>query len=364
MFRHQSPRILKALKSANYRPLPGFDVFVRKEQIRLTHAHNNVLSKGELPLEKQQTEKRSIVKGIEPLSGQVHNFLPFFQEVDAYMAKDILEGFPNSQPSNGDVSVLSSPPVESIEAEKAFVIPTRRPIVEGLSASLMPPPLPKSLKWDEESYLQYVEILAKLTIVDKISSVGAKNWLLCKGDDNIQYHLPELSKIVKEGLAPMKENLSLMDEVERQRIKFRLQFDVSDKDYNQLQLILVLVGRICAKAGNALPLAVAWEKAKEAGISFGRDDLNTYLYVTTTYGAKPIPEDSIASIFQGTDFISSDAAAELESKASLEISVAEEIAAFYDALFESSEQSLSIRIKTLVHKGKLKEAEALLEIVS
>jgi hypothetical protein len=112
------------------------------------------------------------------------------------------------------------------------------------------------------------------------------------------------------------------------------------------------------------------EEAKEAGMLFGRDCLSNYLYVLVTYGIRPRSEGPLGSMMElfaspnkergSNPSENGTPASEDESE---DIDMVEEVAAFHDSLYGPSEQSLAIRIKAMIRRGKVEAASNLLNNV-
>ena len=106
----------------------------------------------------------------------------------------------------------------------------------------------------------------------------------------------------------------------------------------QLKLATVLLAHLadhCAKHSLPLPLHIAWEKILEAGLTPLSRTLSTYLYVLSLEGE----DDNIVG--------SRDIAAE--------------VAMFHDAVYEPTEKTITLLVKSLVGKGDAAGAEALLD---
>ena len=132
---------------------------------------------------------------------------------------------------------------------------------------------------------------------------------------------------------------------------------------------LLNMGALCVKRATSPPLEIAWQKLKEAGYPMDKKSLNNFLYVSSTFSTRPMETlfrkgGSVLDLLDGIDGKSEeikDSAEEtIPDENEKKIDLASEIAMCHDLLFEPSEQSTSIRVRTLVSQGKAKEAENVL----
>lgn len=117
--------------------------------------------------------------------------------------------------------------------------------------------------------------------------------------------------------------------MEQQRQAFMVTNNLNEAQYQYAIRILTYMGDFCAKRGLAAPLRVAWYKLREAGMIPRENCISTYMYAL--------------SLDEETEVLSG------------------EVAAFHDLLFEASENTVYLRIKSLVGKGNAVGAEVLLE---
>ena len=114
----------------------------------------------------------------------------------------------------------------------------------------------------------------------------------------------------------------------RQRQRFLNETGFSHSQYELTTRCLTYMGDRGAKTRNPQSLAIAWSKIKESGIVLRETSLSTYMYVLSLDQA--FRDDCL------------------------------EVASFHDILFEPSEKTISLRIKTLIETGDALEAESLL----
>jgi hypothetical protein len=253
-----------------------------------------------------------------------------------------------------------------------------------------------------QQYLQMMDALFEDDTKNKLTDISpiVMQWLR-QDEPLVVYHLPTLNHTVQDGKVHMgissgsdRDNLAFRDEFEQQKLtvikawreKLGDEEQFNDKkQHSRAESVLARIGRQCAKQAKALPLAIAWEKVKEAGVLFAQDSLNNYLHVSSTYGSARLrssdsmaggsggPMESILSLLQpssdaqdyqygGDDVpngIGDDNASEEEEI--VEVDVAAEVAACHDNLYPPSEQSLTVRVKAMVRMGNAKAAETLLQ---
>jgi pentatricopeptide repeat protein len=110
---------------------------------------------------------------------------------------------------------------------------------------------------------------------------------------------------------------------------------------NQRQLALralSYMGDYCAKKQTSFPLHVAWDKIKEAGLTPRNHALSSYLYILSSQ----IDDSNEVQIsYDGSQ-------------------IPGEVAMFHDFLYEPTENTVSIRIKSFVGQGNAEDAEDLL----
>ena len=147
--------------------------------------------------------------------------------------------------------------------------------------------------------------------------------------------------------SPTNEKEEFKEHVNLQREHFS---EKTEFKKNQKELILralTYIGDYCAKKGSSAPLHVAWDKMKEAGLIPRQNALGAYLYIMS----------SLPSILDSD----SDTVEEFPSMDSYNPSnIAGEVAFYHDMLYKPTENTVTIRIKSLVEQGHATEAEKLL----
>lgn len=134
-----------------------------------------------------------------------------------------------------------------------------------------------------------------------------------------------------------------LDDEEAAKIEITKQFSAVSTQF------ITFLLRHCAKRSRSDPMHVCWYKIKESGLKLPQDSIATCLYVVTTMGSSAL----------GSMFRSSTYKDEEEDNAFL---VPEEVATYHDLLCKPTENSVSLRIKTLAGKGDTETAEELLEV--
>ena len=117
----------------------------------------------------------------------------------------------------------------------------------------------------------------------------------------------------------------------------------------QHKLAAVLLAHLadhCAKNKSPEPLHVAWGKILEAGLTPLSRTLSTYLYVLSL-------EEEVDDHGSDDD--------DLSSSSKEKRDIAAEVAMFHDALYEPTEKTITLLVKSLVGRGDAEGAEALLD---
>jgi hypothetical protein len=323
-------------------------------------------------------------------------FTPFIKQVDNLDSKASIAAFFES---------LGDPPASK---RKSNMPPTKRkpPTNTGSSGSLAgrsifdafpipdSPLVTDSNAFDTESYQQYRDMIDKILDDDQYQRKRTKRpfkeeflspireWLQAP-ERRVEYmsRLPLFQASTEYGLDSRLNNAerkgrttSFRDELAAQREAFLKKVPLSDKQYEQATVALKVIGMRCAKQARSLPLEVAWEKVKEAGICFDKSALNSFLYSCSLYVTRR-KTDGLFSSFTGysvLDMLGSGPSHTAKTKCKVEnndkdeymVNLPEEVATFHDLLYEPTEESATIRIKALVATGKAGEAEALLNSFS
>jgi len=122
------------------------------------------------------------------------------------------------------------------------------------------------------------------------------------------------------------------------------------EQHKMATVLLAHLADHCAKTSSPGPLHVAWEKVMEAGIMPLSRTLSTYLYVLSLEG-----DDGRDLEGKVDDGINGGTAGGAERD------VAAEVAALHDALYEPTEKTTTLLVKSLVSRGDAAGAEALIE---
>mmetsp|Transcript_17996 Transcript_17996/g.27510 ORF Transcript_17996/g.27510 Transcript_17996/m.27510 type:complete len:876 (+) Transcript_17996:496-3123(+) len=334
-------------------------------------------------------------------SRYLKGFKPFFEEVDEHMAKMKNHKEKNSAPASL-ASFLASlgdlPESENNQNEKQ-----EQPSLWDSSGSgnqyifdvfaiskNQVSPAPNS--FDDEIYEQYKSMMEE--VIDnrsfnlrhtqkplKESYLKAiVGWLL-KDSKVMDSKLSSLSELMKDGLSlddsiRGEQTRLLKSQLDEQAEAFLDRTKMTKDQYKTSVKALRMLGHLCAKRARGNVLDIAWEKIKEAGIVLDEQALNNYLYVASTTGGRwslsltkrgrksPRFGDgaghmSVLDIFdkRQDDDPEED---EIEESEDDFVDLAGEIATVHDLLYKPSEQSVGMRVKSLVANGKGEEAESLL----
>ena len=228
--------------------------------------------------------------------------------------------------------------------------------------------------YEKECYDEYLDILNDIVGNDHFQRKATRkplskeflepfvDWLRCD-EKTCNYEYPTLQAAIANGIHSVKAE-DLRDEVQAQKAIFLEKVPLDKKQYEQAKIALLLVGNNCAKTSKPLPLDVAWEKCKEAGMLLGEPELNIYLFASTQFaiGSKRrrwglSPANSILSILDLAPGHDDDD----EEEEKVFCNVPEEIATFRDVLYDPTEQSLTVRVRALVAKGDALAAQSLLD---
>ena len=224
--------------------------------------------------------------------------------------------------------------------------------------------------YEKECYDEYLEILNSFIESSRFTKKSSKNsfteefmepimtWLR-RDEPTCPYNLPTLQSAIEHGINSVKAD-DLKSEMKAQQELFLQKVPLDKMQYERALTALVLIGNQSARLSKPLPLDVAWEKCKEAGVVLDEPDLNSYIFASTQFaiGSRRrrqglVPANSILSILDpphGLDDINQ-----------VFCNVPEEVATFRDVLYEPTEQSLTARVRALVAKGDGRTAQALLD---
>lgn len=113
-----------------------------------------------------------------------------------------------------------------------------------------------------------------------------------------------------------------------QRAAFMAKTNLTTFQYDYAMKVLAYIGDFCAKKQEPRPLAIAWRKLMESGVSPRENTISTYMYALSL--------DESTSQMCG------------------------QAATFHDLLFEPNEKTIALRIKSLIASGDAVGAELLL----
>ena len=128
-------------------------------------------------------------------------------------------------------------------------------------------------------------------------------------------------------LSPSLTSSELKSQLDHQKQSFMEQTGLNQRQTNLVLRSLTYLGDYCAKTQDAQPLLIAWDKLLETGSIPNPNALGTYLYVL--------------------------------GRSRGHSSSAEQVAALHDAVYQPTENTVSLRIKALVQSGDGLTAEAL-----
>lgn len=118
------------------------------------------------------------------------------------------------------------------------------------------------------------------------------------------------------------------DRLRDQKRQFLEETGFSEEQYEYLVRCLAYLGDRCAKIQQIAPALIAWKKMRESGMKPRERFVSTYMYVLS------LDESNVQACF--------------------------ETATFHDVLFEPTEKSIFLRIKTLISQSDAKTAEYIL----
>jgi len=186
----------------------------------------------------------------------------------------------------------------------------------------------------------------------------------------LQYEVPSNDATMQK-----EELLQVLD---TQKTKFMSDMNFDDKQYELTAKALFIICNMSAKKNAPETVTVLWQKVKEAGIA-GKDILRQLLHLggsLSIANQRAKRELSYQSSYEGgsgsaiLDMLDGglekkkkpdDEEDEEEDEEGARIaSLVDEIATYYDALHEHTEQTIQTRVRMMVSRGKAMEADALL----
>ena len=262
-----------------------------------------------------------------------------------------------------------------------------------------PPPALRPNAYPLAAYEQYRDILDAITedakfqkkytakpVPDDVAQTVV-DWLR---DDApaAECELPLLQAALQEGLEPLSRRLEDSDhgnddENEKKAVKKTFEKQVMDQRQRFMALhnftllhfstasgCLLQVTNMLARNGNGAPAEIVWQKAKEAGISYGRL-LHNLLYVSATFpmGTRASRAKRKSRYGHLTGLVSildsldddDDEVEDSAENAPMMVDLVDEIAIYHDLLHSPTEQSINVRVKLLVAQGNAEQAESLLD---
>ena len=173
---------------------------------------------------------------------------------------------------------------------------------------------------------------------------------------SFQQHLspvPNIIKIVSDDQENKRETLT--SSLRQQSEQFQQLFNYTSAEVEYINRCLVYMGDACAKLQSKrnskqksnsdsdncdvidprLPIAVAWHKLKEMGYVIRENSMSTYMYILSNSGDS---ESNIEYNFFVDDTLL-------------------EVVTCHDTIYKPSEKTVTIRLKSLISRGKIDEAE-------
>ena len=202
---------------------------------------------------------------------------------------------------------------------------------------------PAESYFDEQQFAAYENAIEEI-----ISKPGVKRDFKKKEEDLIVVKAHLLDKKRKLPQWDVHQYIPTKDATEpnkytKQKLQERYQVylnhtNLTAQQHKLSQILLAHLADHCAKNSTPQPLYVAWEKILEAGMAVLSRSLSTYLYVLS------LDENN--------------------ERSSNERDIAAEVAMFHDALYEPTEKTITLLVKSLVSKGDAEGAEELLDSLS
>eukprot|EP00980_Cylindrotheca_fusiformis_P017892 scaffold5682_cov140-Cylindrotheca_fusiformis.AAC.3 len=132
--------------------------------------------------------------------------------------------------------------------------------------------------------------------------------------------------------SPRRDGEATKEYLAGQKARYMEHYKLTSAQFSYVTRCLVYLGDFCAKQKRAAGIRVAWEKMKESGMLPRENAISTYMYIL------------------GIDDVYSDALVE--------------VATFHDSLFPPNEKTITLRIKSLIGRDEVEEAEKLLSSLS
>jgi hypothetical protein len=255
---------------------------------------------------------------------------------------------------------------EILKSDKFCRKQTKRPIKEDI----LQPIIEWLLRDEQTLYFEY-------GVLKDAGKYGI-SMNTCTSDSDDSSHSNENTKKKKKEKKTFQEEVFIKDtqassfysQLMKQKELFSKKTGMSEEELEIAGRALDILTSHCAKSAKSAPLAIAWEKSKEAGIIPSNDTLNVYLYVTGTSGLLSSAlsgslsvtggrkKPSAVMMILGNDRDGANAIAEVKDDP---IDFPTELAIFHDLLYKPTEKSVSLRVKRLVLNGDAAAAEKLLD---
>mmetsp|Transcript_43018 Transcript_43018/g.104137 ORF Transcript_43018/g.104137 Transcript_43018/m.104137 type:complete len:836 (+) Transcript_43018:76-2583(+) len=243
--------------------------------------------------------------------------------------------------------------------------------------------------YDEDAYDEYMDMIDTISSskrflrkhtrspIDDERAASIFAWL--KAEEPVVPHsLPSLQKAMTASLSEdelLQVRKDFRSELRAQKQTLCDHYGWDNQQYTVAISALMSLGAMCAKKATGAPIDIAWQKLKEAGYEMEKDRIHNYLYVSATFSTRSIDLSSSSGGESIIDYLNRDASSAIEPKkeeiqstidddddeTEAQIDTTGEIANVQDLLFNPTEQSTSIRVRTLVSKNRIKEAEQVLE---
>lgn len=298
----------------------------------------------------------------------------FFDEVNSIMKKNTKRQLDANNKSGSTDDILAS------QKEKKRAISL---------FDMMPTKIERSPNaYAEDAYDEYMDMIDTITSsprllrkhtrspIDDDRASSIFDWL--KAEEPVVPHsLPSLQKVMTENLSEderLQVRKDFRSELKTQKLRLCDHYGWDNQQYTVAINALTSLGAMCAKKATGAPINIAWQKLKEAGYEMEKDQIHNYLYVSATFSTRSIDLSS-SSGESIIDYLNRDptnpaidpkndetqSTIDDDTETEALIDTTGEIANVQDLLFSPTEQSTSIRVRTLVSQNRTKEAEQVLE---
>jgi hypothetical protein len=370
--------------------------------------------------EKKKNQQRQSLDSSSSKKKKKSALSSFFDEVDAMVKKRAEEngGVDDSDDPFNKKSPRQNNNNHNTTNSRRFAISggdaPRKSIFDAMSATAnktatTTPRSPNA--YDQDTYDEYLDQIEEIMEDPKFLRKQTKNpladedavsiieWLKAE-EPVVSCNLPTLEKALSAGFSLSsfsheKEEAAaseqLKQELQAQHDAFLKRFGWNEKQLDMAIGALGQIGRLCAKTASGAPLDIAWNKLKETGCCYliGQKTLINFLYVSSIFSSSVQLSNTMMSSSSQKggsvlDFLyesssegkirssnkplkgnddndnNADGASKEEENEEPVVDLANDIAMCHDLLYGPSEQSTSIRARSLVAQGRAKEAEELL----